>query len=98
MLEIFETAIYIDLIYLAVECHTQEADHAGMKEWLKQHLEPASTIKLYMEKTVINRACWIKENSDLGIKEIMNEYPRLFDTPGMVGLKPSTDYDNLIML
>jgi hypothetical protein len=37
-----------------------------------------------MEKTVINRAKWIMENSELPIRAVMAEYPRLFDTPGMV--------------
>lgn len=55
-----------------------------MKEWLKNHTEPATTVKTYMEKTVLNRAKWIRANSELPIKEVMDEYPRLFDTPGMV--------------
>ena len=55
-----------------------------MKEWLKHHVEPASTVKTYMGKTVINRAKWIRENSELPIRAAMAEYPRLYDTPGMV--------------
>jgi hypothetical protein len=35
-----------------------------MKEWMKLHIEPASTVKDYMMKTVLNRAGWIRENSD----------------------------------
>ena len=55
-----------------------------MTEWLKHHVEPVTMVKTYMEKTVIPRARWIKENSELTIGAIMTQYPRLFDTPGMV--------------
>ena len=34
---------------------------------MKLHIEPASTVKDYMMKTVLNRAGWIRENSDLPI-------------------------------
>lgn len=51
---------------------------------MKNHVEPASTVKTYMEKAVINRAKWIRENSELPIRAVMAEYSRLFDTPGMV--------------
>lgn len=53
---------------------------------MKLHFEPASTVKQYMMKTVLNRAGWIRDNSDLPIKAIINEYPRLFDSPGMVNI------------
>ena len=72
---------------LATECDTEEVEHEGMKEWLKQHLDPISTAKEYMEKTVINRAHWIRDNIDLDVKDIMREYPRLFDIPEMVCLQ-----------
>jgi hypothetical protein len=61
-----------------------ESDHNGMKEWMKANLEPLSTLKNYMEKTVLNRAEWIRKTPDLPMREVMKEYPRLFDTPGMV--------------
>lgn len=51
---------------------------------MKNHIEPVAMVKTYMEKTVVSRARWIKENSELTISEIMTQYPRLFDTPGMV--------------
>ncbi len=62
----------------------RQEDHQGMKEWLKHHTEPATKVKKFMEKTVINRAKWIRENKDLPIQTVITEYPRLFDTPGMV--------------
>lgn len=55
-----------------------------MKEWMKTNSEPLSTVKEYMEKTAFNRAEWIRKNSDLSMQEVIKEYPRLFDTPGMV--------------
>lgn len=61
-----------------------ESDHTGMKEWMKANSEPISTIKKYIEKTVVNRAEWIRKTPDLSMREVMKEYPRLFDTPGMV--------------
>jgi hypothetical protein len=64
-------------IIVFVECDTEDVDHHGMKECLKYHTEPASTVKTYMEKTVINRAKWIRENSELPIRAVMAEYPRL---------------------
>ncbi|XP_028403346.1 uncharacterized protein LOC114526049 [Dendronephthya gigantea] len=66
------------------ESTTTENEHLGMKEWLKQHTEPVSTVNAYMKRTVLNRAKWIRENSELPIRGIILEYPRLFDTPGMV--------------
>ena len=81
---------------MKTDCNTEEVDHQGMKEWLKQHNEPSSTIKTYMERTVLNRAHWIKDNSDLPVSKVMAEYPRLFDTPGMVSLEsfPYNDYED----
>lgn len=51
---------------------------------VKNHTEPSATVKTFMEKTVINRAKWIRANTELPIRAVMDEYPRLFDTPGMV--------------
>lgn len=51
---------------------------------MKANSEPLSTVKNYMEKTALNRADWIRKNPDLPMQEVIKEYPRLFDTPGMV--------------
>ena len=37
-----------------------------------------------MEKTSSNRTEWMRKNSDLSMQEVIKEYPRLFDTHGMV--------------
>jgi hypothetical protein len=55
-----------------------------LKEWLKGNSEPLSTVNNFMEKTASSRAQWIRKNADLRIEEVIKEYPRLFDTPGMV--------------
>ena len=79
-----KTRYKITFIHGFLECDTEEEDHQGMKEWLKNHTEPTTKVKKFMEKTVINRAKWIRENKDLPIQSVITEYPRLFDTPGMV--------------
>ncbi|CAB4012109.1 Hypothetical predicted protein, partial [Paramuricea clavata] len=43
-------------------------------------------------KTVLNRAEWIRKTPDLPMREVMKEYPRLFDTPGMVEIDFRTLY------
>ncbi len=58
-----------------------------MTEWLKNNIWPASQVEQYMKETAIQRAKWIRDNGSKTIMEIVKEYPRLLDTPGMVGLK-----------
>ena len=69
-----------------IECTTSDTEHEAMKEWLKYNVEPPSQVKNYMEKTAIKRAAWIRENTGLSIGAVLKEYPRLFDTPGMVNV------------
>ncbi len=57
-----------------------------MTEWLKNNIWPASQVEQYMKETAIQRAKWIRDNGSKTIMEIVKEYPRLLDTPGMVGL------------
>ena len=37
-----------------------------------------------MEKTAVKRVAWIRDNPGQPFDNIIQEYPRLFDTPGMV--------------
>ncbi|XP_052449210.1 uncharacterized protein LOC128011128 [Carassius gibelio] len=55
-----------------------------MTEWLKNNIWPASQVEHYMKETVIQRAKWIRDHGSKTIMEIVKEYPRLLDTPGMI--------------
>ncbi|XP_033124873.1 uncharacterized protein LOC117123132 [Anneissia japonica] len=57
-----------------------------MVEWLKHNIAPASQITLFMKKTAAKRAEWIRANPGQPFNNIMTEYPRLFDMPGMVSI------------
>ncbi|XP_046857509.1 uncharacterized protein LOC124450899 [Xenia sp. Carnegie-2017] len=72
-----------------------------MKQWMKDNWEPFSTLKSYMQKTVLNRSEWIEKTPQLTIREVMKEYPRLINVPGMVEIDFATLYpdvaDNLFL-
>ncbi|GAA6087512.1 uncharacterized protein LOC108180310 [Tachysurus ichikawai] len=55
-----------------------------MTEWLKNNIWPASQVEQYMKETAIQRAKWICDHGSKTIMEIVQEYPRLLDTPGMI--------------
>ncbi|GAA6107811.1 uncharacterized protein LOC107707121, partial [Tachysurus ichikawai] len=55
-----------------------------MTEWLKNNIWPASQVELYMKETAIQRAKWICDHGSKTIMEIVQEYPRLLDTPSMI--------------
>nr|XP_054591347.1 uncharacterized protein LOC129155155 isoform X3 [Nothobranchius furzeri] len=55
-----------------------------MTEWLKNNIWPPSQVSQYMLETAIQRAQWIRSNGTMSIREIMAEFPRLVDTPGMI--------------
>lgn len=57
-----------------------------LTEWLKSNVWPQSQVAAYMEETVIHRAKWIRANVTKAVVNIMMEFPRLVDTPGMVSL------------
>uniref|UniRef100_UPI003AAF1029 uncharacterized protein n=1 Tax=Centroberyx gerrardi TaxID=166262 RepID=UPI003AAF1029 len=57
---------------------------AQLTEWLKNNVWPANQVAEYMRETAIHRAKWIKENGTKSLDEIVREYPRLLDTPGMI--------------
>jgi len=59
-----------------------------MKEWLRHNVQPLDKVQEYMEKTATMRATLLKERKR-PLAEILDEFPRLFDVPGMV----STDRD-----
>ncbi|XP_016366511.1 uncharacterized protein LOC107707121 [Sinocyclocheilus rhinocerous] len=55
-----------------------------MTEWLKNDTWPASQVEQYMKETAIQRAKWIRDNGSKTIMEIVKEYPRPLNTPGMI--------------
>lgn len=54
-----------------------------MKEWLCHNLEPETKVKDFMQKTAIKRAALLRDEN-FRLDQIIKEFPRLFDTPGMV--------------
>lgn len=63
-----------------------------MIQWLRNNTWPASQVEVYMKDTATHRARWIRENGTKAIVEIIEEYPRLLDTPGMVGTTAHQHY------
>ncbi|XP_057201278.1 uncharacterized protein LOC130561138 [Triplophysa rosa] len=57
---------------------------SSSNEWLKNNIWPPSQIEQYMKETAIHRAKWIRDNGTKAVMEIVKEYPRLLDTPGMI--------------
>ncbi|KAI1900225.1 hypothetical protein AGOR_G00047810 [Albula goreensis] len=55
-----------------------------MKEWLKHNSQPLSQVQEYMRETAIYRANWIRQGSPKSVAEILQEYPHLLATPGMI--------------
>ncbi|KAG5841455.1 hypothetical protein ANANG_G00199680 [Anguilla anguilla] len=64
-----------------------------MKEWLKHHAEPLSRVQEYMRETAVHRANWIRQNGAKSIGEILQEYPHLLATPGMISQDFGILYD-----
>ncbi|XP_049929405.1 uncharacterized protein LOC126408083 [Epinephelus moara] len=54
-----------------------------MVDWLKVNKYPVSEVEAYMKETVIYRGKWIRSNGSKSIPEILKEFPRLVDNPGM---------------
>lgn len=59
-------------------------DAVQMSMWLKTNLWPQSQVADFMKKTAGYRARWIRANGSKAIADIISEFPRLVDTPGMV--------------
>ena len=57
-----------------------------MSEWLKNNVWPNAQVGQYMLKTAIHRAQWIRGDGTKSLLNIVEEFPRLLDTPGMVSL------------
>lgn len=74
-------------MFLTTESNVDSERATQMTEWLKNNIWPASQVEHYMKETAIQRAKWIRDHGSKTIMEIVKEYPRLLDTPGMVGLK-----------
>ncbi|XP_056102916.1 uncharacterized protein LOC130082154 [Rhinichthys klamathensis goyatoka] len=55
-----------------------------LKEWLKNNTRPQDQVEQYMKETALFRAHWIRENGSKPISEVLSEFPRLMDTPGMI--------------
>ena len=53
-------------------------------EWLKVHKYPVSEVEAQMKQTAMYRGVWIRSNGSKSILEILTEFPRLIDNPGMV--------------
>lgn len=66
------------------ESHLDEAEVVSMKEWLKTHRQPADQVEEYMKFTAPLRMAWIRSGGTKPIREIIAEYPRLYDTRGMI--------------
>lgn len=55
-----------------------------MTEWLKENMWPREQVTDYMQETAVYRAQWIRNNEAKTVPDIIAEFPRLVDTPGMV--------------
>ncbi|KAM6951105.1 uncharacterized protein FYW47_014625 [Aplochiton taeniatus] len=66
------------------ECHLGEAEAVGMKEWLQTHRQPAAQVEEYMKLTAPLRMAWIRCAGTKPVQDIITEYPRLYDTQGMI--------------
>lgn len=67
-----------------------------MKEWLKNNIWPQDQVSDYMADTAIHRAQWIRSDGSKSLPEILAEYPRFLDTPGMVGsILSFSEYNHL---
>ncbi|KAJ8043406.1 hypothetical protein HOLleu_10472 [Holothuria leucospilota] len=58
-------------------------EYDGMKEWLKHNIHPIAKVKEYMERTATMRAKLLRD-SEKPLAVVIEEFPRLFDVPGMI--------------
>ncbi|KAG7238760.1 hypothetical protein INR49_031276 [Caranx melampygus] len=54
-----------------------------MLDWLKVNKFPVSEVEAYMKETATYRGKWIPSNGSKSIPEMLKEFPRLVDSPGM---------------
>ncbi|KAF3833196.1 hypothetical protein F7725_026861 [Dissostichus mawsoni] len=62
-----------------------------MVEWMKVNRYPVSQVEDYMNQTALHRGKWIRSNGSKSLPEILTEFPRLVDNPGMI----SQDFQQL---
>ncbi|XP_034089809.1 uncharacterized protein LOC117557924 [Gymnodraco acuticeps] len=62
-----------------------------MVEWMKVNRYPVSQVEDYMNQTALHRGKWIRSNGSKSLPEILTEFPRLLDNPGMI----SQDFQQL---
>ncbi|XP_032366173.1 uncharacterized protein LOC116684900 [Etheostoma spectabile] len=55
-----------------------------LTEWLKNNIWPQSQVGQHMLETALHRAQWIRSNGTTSLLDIITEFPRLVDTPGMI--------------
>ncbi|XP_034089971.1 uncharacterized protein LOC117558095 isoform X5 [Gymnodraco acuticeps] len=55
-----------------------------MVEWMKVNRYPVSQVEDYMSQTALHRGKWIRSNGSKSLPEILTEFPRLVDNPGMI--------------
>ncbi|KAF5902298.1 uncharacterized protein DAT39_007973, partial [Clarias magur] len=55
-----------------------------MVDWLKVNKYPISEVENYMKETAVYRGKLIRSNGSKSIPEILEEFPRLIDNPGMI--------------
>ncbi|XP_033989623.1 uncharacterized protein si:dkey-207l24.2 [Trematomus bernacchii] len=56
-----------------------------MVEWMKVNRYPVSQVEDYMNQTALQRGKWIRSNGSKSLPEMLTEFPRLVDNPGMEG-------------
>lgn len=71
---------------LITEATVTEERAIEMTQWLKNNVWPQQQVAEFMQETVVYRAQWIRTNGTKSIQDIIAEFPRLVDTPGMVRL------------
>ncbi|KAK5916337.1 hypothetical protein CgunFtcFv8_011330 [Champsocephalus gunnari] len=52
--------------------------------WMKVNRYPVSQVEDYMNQTALHRGKWIRSNGSKSLPEILTEFPRLLDNPGMI--------------
>ena len=83
----FVTICYKSFFSLPITEPTITAENSlQMTLWLKNNIWPQTTVAQYMLETAIHRANWIRQDGAKTVENILAEFPRLMDTPGMVSL------------
>jgi hypothetical protein len=62
----------------------EDDDLDGKIDWLRYHNNPKEQVAKWMKETCKNRAAFIRNNKELPVGDLLEQYPRLIDTNGMV--------------